>query len=72
MGKSFTSRTLGNWSFKVVEGKFFRELSDRIVLEAYANYWDKQYPKVKTIIFENTLIADLEKAVGLCRKKEEE
>ena len=60
----------GTGPFKVVEGKFSGELSDRIVLEAYTNYWDKQYPKVKTIIFENTLIADLEKAVGLCRKKE--
>lgn len=60
----------GTGPFVVVEGQFQDELSDRIVLEANANYWDKRYPKVKTVIFDNTLIADLEKAVGLCRDKE--
>jgi len=59
----------GTGPFKVIEGKFSGGLSDRIVFEANANYWDKRYPKVKTIIFDNTLIADLEEAVGLCRNK---
>ena len=60
----------GTGPFEVVEGKFLGELSDRIVFEANANYWDKRYPKVKTVIFDNTLIADLEAAVELCRNKE--
>jgi len=60
----------GTGPFEVVEGKFLGELSDRIVLEANASYWDKRYPKVKTVIFDNTLIADLEAAVKLCRTEE--
>ncbi len=60
----------GTGPFEVVEGKFQDKLSDRILLKANANYWDKRYPKVKTIIFDNTLIADLEAAVKLCEEQE--
>jgi peptide/nickel transport system substrate-binding protein len=46
------------------------KLSGRVVLEAYENYWDKRYPKVKTVIFDNTLLMDVEEAARLCRETE--
>ncbi len=46
------------------------KLSDRVVLEAYEGYWDTRCPKVKTVIFDNTLIGDREEAMRLCRETE--
>ena len=60
----------GTGPFRVVEGSFSGKLSDRIVLEAYEKYWDKRFPKVKTLIFDNKLIKNIEEAMRLCREKE--
>jgi len=60
----------GTGPFQVVEGSFSGKPSDHIVLEAYGGYWDKRFPKVKTVIFDNTLTNNNEEAVRLCREKE--
>jgi peptide/nickel transport system substrate-binding protein len=57
----------GTGPFKLVEGGFnVRSPSERVVLEANENYWDKRYPKVKRIIFDNTLMKDVGEATRLC------
>ena len=59
----------GTGPFKLVEGSNdFHALkpSERIVLEAYEGYWDKRYPKVKKVIFDNTHITNREEAMRLC------
>jgi len=61
----------GTGPFQLVEGgASFGKLSERVVLEAYENYWDLRYPKVKTVIFDNTLLKDVEEAMRLCRETE--
>lgn len=61
----------GTGPFKLLEGGIAPgKLSGRVVLEAYENYWDKRYPKVKTVIFDNTLLMDVEEAARLCRETE--
>jgi ABC-type transport system substrate-binding protein len=61
----------GTGPFQLVEGgATFVKLSDRVVLEAYENYWDPRYPKVKTVIFDSTLLKDVEEAMRLCRETE--
>jgi len=61
----------GTGPFELVEGSITPEkLSDRVVLEAYERYWDPQYPKVKTVIFDNTHQKDREEAMRLCRETE--
>jgi peptide/nickel transport system substrate-binding protein len=61
----------GTGPFKFMEGSFtFGKGSDRIVLEAYENYWDPQYPRVQRVIFDNSLIGDREEAMRLCREEE--
>ena len=60
----------GTGPFQLVEGSVSGKPSDHIVLEAYEGYWDKRFPKVKTVIFDNTLINNNEEAVRLCREKE--
>jgi ABC-type transport system substrate-binding protein len=42
----------------------------RVVLKAYEGYWDRNYPKVEGVVFDNTLIGDREKAMRLCREGE--
>ena len=79
-GHKFRERNWGNLSeagpwgtgpFELVEGSIARgKLSDRMVLEAYERYWDTRYPKVKTVIFDNTLLKDREEAMRLCRETE--
>jgi peptide/nickel transport system substrate-binding protein len=59
----------GTGPFKLVEGGP-RLYGGRVVLEAYEKYWDKRYPKVKTLIFDNTLLKNREEAVKLCRETE--
>jgi peptide/nickel transport system substrate-binding protein len=44
--------------------------SPRVVLEAYEGYWDKRYPKVRKIIFDNTYVTNREEAMRLCRDTE--
>jgi peptide/nickel transport system substrate-binding protein len=62
---------MGAGPFKLVEGGgLYSGPSDRIVLEAFEDYWDPRYPKVKRVIFENTLIGDRKEAMRLCREKE--
>ena len=62
----------GTGPFQLVEGggTTIGKLSDRVVLEAYDKYWDPQYPKVKTVIFDNVLMKDGEEAARLCRETE--
>jgi peptide/nickel transport system substrate-binding protein len=79
-GHKFGERNWGNpsepgpWGtgpFELVEGSTAsRKLSDRAVLKAYKRYWDTRYPKVKTVIFDNTLLKDREEAMRLCRETE--
>ncbi len=62
----------GTGPFKFVEGRsLFGKPSERVVLEAYEDYWDRRYPKVKRVIFDNTLIGDRKEAMRLCRETEE-
>jgi peptide/nickel transport system substrate-binding protein len=61
----------GTGSFKFVEGSLrYGKHSNRLVLEAYEGYWDRRYPKVKRVIFDNTLIGDRKEAMRLCRETE--
>ena len=64
----------GRWGtgpFKLVEGSLSPMTpSDQTILEAYDGYWDNQYPKVKTVIFDNTLQKNREEAMRLCRETE--
>jgi len=61
----------GTGPFKLVEGNLrFVRPSPRIVLEAYEGYWDARYPKVKRVIFDNTLLGDRKEAMRLCREQE--
>jgi peptide/nickel transport system substrate-binding protein len=62
----------GTGPFRLIEESvpFFGRPSDRIVLEAYENYWDPQYPKVQRVIFDNTLLGNREEAMRLCRETE--
>lgn len=64
----------GPWGagpFKLVEGSsLYAQPSDRVVLEAFEDYWDPRYPKVKQVIFENKLLGDRKKAMRLCRETE--
>jgi peptide/nickel transport system substrate-binding protein len=61
----------GTGAFKLVEGsnRLGRQ-SDRLVLEAYDRYWDRRFPKVSKIIFDNTLRDNREEAMRLCRETE--
>jgi len=64
----------GPWGagpFKLVEGStLYTKPSDRVVLEAFEDYWDPRYPKVKRVIFENRFIGDRKEAMRLCRETE--
>ncbi|NIS70722.1 MAG: hypothetical protein GTO12_17785 [Proteobacteria bacterium] len=61
----------GTGPFELVEGSIaVGKPSDRLVLEAYEGYWDPRYPRVKTVIFDNTLLKDREEAMRLCRETE--
>jgi len=64
----------GPWGagpFELVEGRaLFGNPSDRVVLEAFEDYWDPRYPKVKRVIFDNKLIGDRKEAMRLCREEE--
>jgi peptide/nickel transport system substrate-binding protein len=64
----------GPWGagpFKLVEGGgLFSKPSDRTVLEAFEDYWDHRYPKVKRVIFENRLLGDRKEAMRLSRETE--
>ncbi len=61
----------GTGPFKLVKGcvPFGRE-TEQVVLEANENYWDRRFPKVKRVIFDNTLIADRKEATRLCCETE--
>jgi peptide/nickel transport system substrate-binding protein len=61
----------GTGPFKFMKGKgsTYRP-SDQLVLEAYEDYWDPQYPKVKRVLFDNTLIGNRKEAMRLCKETE--
>ena len=67
-------RKAGPWGtgpFKFREGGTQRgKVSDQFVLEAYEKYWDRHYPKVEKIIYDNTLIGNREEAMKRCRETE--
>ena len=61
----------GTGPFKFEEGSLrFGRPSERLVLEAFEGYWDRRYPKVKRVIFDNTLIGNRKEAMRLCREEE--
>jgi peptide/nickel transport system substrate-binding protein len=61
----------GTGPFMLVKGGVpYGAATDRIVMEAFEDYWDPQYPKIKRVIFDNTLIANRKEAVELCRETE--
>ena len=64
----------GPWGigpFRLVEGGVrYARPSDRVILEAYEGYWDRRYPKVERVIFDNTLIGDRREAMRLCKETE--
>jgi peptide/nickel transport system substrate-binding protein len=61
----------GTGPYKLVKGGLrYGKATDRIVLEAFEGYWDRRYPKVKTVIFENMLGGNREEAMRLCREEE--
>ena len=61
----------GTGPFRLVEGGLrWGKPADRIVLEAYENYWDPRYPKVQRGI-DTTLIRDRKEAMRLCRETED-
>jgi peptide/nickel transport system substrate-binding protein len=61
----------GTGPFKFVEGKLgFGKRTERFVLEAYEGYWDRRYPKVQKVIFDNSLIGNRSEAVRLCCDEE--
>ena len=61
----------GTGPFKVVEGSLrYVRASDRVVLEAYEDYWDPRYPKVKRVIYDQSLIGNRKEAMRLCREEE--
>jgi peptide/nickel transport system substrate-binding protein len=61
----------GTGPFKLAEGGVpFAKPTDRIVLEAYEDYWDPRYPRVNKVIFDNTLIGNRKEAMRLCRESE--
>jgi peptide/nickel transport system substrate-binding protein len=61
----------GTGPFKLVEGSLrYGRPSERVVLEAYEDYWDPQYPKVQRLIFDNTLMGNRKEAMRLCRETE--
>ncbi len=66
----------GPWGagpFKLVEGSgLFGKPGDRVVLEAFEDYWDPRYPKVKRVIFETRFLGDRKEAMRLCRETEGE
>jgi len=64
----------GPWGagpFKLVEGGgLYGRPNDRIVLEAFEDYWDPRYPKIRRVIFENRFLGDRKEAMRLCRETE--
>ncbi len=64
----------GPWAtgpFKLVEGgSRYGKPSERVVLEAFQDYWDPRYPKVERVIFDNTLIGNRKEAMRLCKETE--
>ncbi len=61
----------GTGPFRLVKGNLrFGRPSERLILEAYEDYWDPQYPKVERVIFDNTLIGDRKESMRLCREEE--
>jgi hypothetical protein len=61
----------GTGLLKLVEGGLrFGLPPKRTVLEAFDRYWDRRYPRLQNVIFENELIADREEAMRLCRETE--
>jgi peptide/nickel transport system substrate-binding protein len=61
----------GTGPFKFTKGTLhLGGAKGRWEFEAYEEYWDRRYPKVQKVIFENSLMADRNEAVRLCAKTE--
>lgn len=64
----------GPWAtgpFEFVEGNLrFAKPGDQVVLKAYEGYWDRRYPKVQKVIFDNSLTVNRKETMRLLREKE--
>lgn len=61
----------GTGPFRLVKGSvLWGSTSPQVILEANEDYWDERYPRVKRVVFENSLMGDREEAVRLCMDEE--
>jgi peptide/nickel transport system substrate-binding protein len=64
----------GPWAtgpFEFVEGNLrFARPGDQVILEAYKDYWDRRYPKVQKVVFDNSLTVNREETMRLLRENE--
>lgn len=64
----------GPWGagpFRLVEGSaLYTKGIERIVLEAFEDYWDPRFPRIKRVIFENQFLKNRREAMSLCRDTE--
>jgi peptide/nickel transport system substrate-binding protein len=61
----------GTGPFKLAEGGMpYGKPTDRVLLQAFEDYWDRRYPKVQKVIFDNTLMGNRKEAMRLCRETE--
>jgi peptide/nickel transport system substrate-binding protein len=61
----------GTGPFKLVEGNsLIDKPADRAVLEAFEDYWDPRYPRIKKLVFDNIFSKRRKEAMRLCREEE--
>lgn len=61
----------GTGPFELLEGGIsYGKASDQVVLAAFKGYWDRRYPRVEKLIFDNSLIGDREEAMLRCQEQE--
>ena len=67
-------REAGPWGtgpFRLVKGScLLGKPSDEQILEAYEDYWDRKYPKLKRVIFDNSMQTEKAEAMRRCMEKE--
>jgi peptide/nickel transport system substrate-binding protein len=61
----------GTGPFKIIKGSNpWGTASEPVILEAYEEYWNPEYPRVKRVIFDNALLGDRSEATRLCTEQE--
>jgi peptide/nickel transport system substrate-binding protein len=61
----------GTGPFNLVEGNVRYSMpSHKVVLKANSDYWDRRFPRLQKVIFDNTLISIRKKAMTLCKEQE--